>query len=56
MKTEGGDPNYAGTVLQGFTRPKLLETTVVDKLEVVEYEAEQKKEEPKQKKEKKKKR
>lgn len=35
VKLQEADPNYAGTVLSGFSKPKLLETTVIDKLEVV---------------------
>jgi hypothetical protein len=37
VKLQEEDPNYAGTVLKGFSKPKLLETTVIDKLEVVEF-------------------
>ena len=51
VKLQPEDPNYAGTVLKGFSRPKLLETTVIDKLEVVEFHSESL--QPQEKKEKK---
>lgn len=53
MKLQEEDPNYAGTVLSGFSKPKLLETTVIDKLEVVEFHEEEEKAQKKQKKSKK---
>jgi hypothetical protein len=32
VKLQHEDPEYLGTVLKGFSRPKLLETTVINKL------------------------
>ena len=51
VKLQEEDPNYSGTVLKGFSKPKLLETTVIDKLEVAEFHPEEP--QPKKKKDKK---